>query len=207
MRNRAILCILGAAVPAVFVAMAALPAGAYPPAVGVTGKYRNCAACHTDNGPWKNDDSLILDLLDKETGKSLRQSDGTFLVSAKPCQKRTLLAVVGRAKGDQAPAPNRNGWTFIDPALIERGNLGSKFVSGWDVDLSMSCRLVGDKHKAYEGASVTVLPMTVRAGESAKDGELEWQILMTSGTAVKGDANQGLMQNYFERKVKFKVEE
>lgn len=30
---------------------------------------------------------------------------------------------------------------------------------------------------------------------------------MTRGEAVKGDANQGLVQNYFERKVRLKVEE
>ena len=71
----------------------------------------------------------------------------------------------------------------------------------------MSCRLVGDNHKAFEGAKITVLPMTVRPTGAAKDADVEWQILMTSGEAVKGDAKQGLRQNYYERKVRLKVEE
>ncbi len=71
----------------------------------------------------------------------------------------------------------------------------------------MSCRLVGDTHESYEGMKITVLPMTVRPTGAAKDAEVEWQILMTSGEAVKGDAKRGLVQNYFERKVRFRVEE
>lgn len=207
MKTKAILCIVGAAIPAAVALLATSPAGAYPPAVGIIGKFRNCAACHTDNGPWKDDGNQILDLVDRETGKSLRQADGSFLVSAKPGQARKLMVVVGRAKGDKEPAPNRNGWTFVDPQLIERGGFGSKFAAGWDVDLPLSCRLVGDNMKGYDGASVSALPLTVRPTESARDGELEWQVLMTRGTAVKGDANQGLEQNNFVRKVTFKVEE
>ena len=182
-------------------------ATAYPPAVGILGKSRNCVACHTDNGPWKDDENQVLDLLDKATGKSLRQADGSFLVSARAGEKLTLLTVIGRAKSDPAPPPNRNGWTFVDPALIPREGPVSKFAAGWDVDLSMSCRLVGDSLKGLEGANVTVLPMTVRPHENARDGELEWQVLMTSGTAVKGDANKGLAQNNFQRKVRFQVTE
>lgn len=181
-------------------------AGAYPPGTGITGKFRNCVACHTNDGPWKEDSNLIVDLVDKETGRSVRQDDGTFLVSAKPGQARTLMAVIGRAKGDVAPAPNRNGWIFIDPTLIDKDMLGSKFAPGWETNLTMSCRLVGDTAKGHEGARVTSLPLTVRPSEAAKDTEVEWQILMTSGDAVKGDATQGLTQNYFLRKVRLKVE-
>ena len=187
--------------------LSSAPASAYPPAVGIVGEARNCMACHANDGPWTEDASLIVDLLDKESGKSLREKDGSFLISAKPEQKRTVLIVLGRAKGDTAPAPHRNGWIFVDPALISRDHLGSKFAPGWEADLSMSCRLVGDNHKAFEGAKITVLPMTVRPTGAAKDAEVEWQILMTSGEAVKGDAKQGLVQNYFERKVRLKVEE
>lgn len=183
------------------------PASAYPPAVGMLGKARNCMTCHANDGPWKDETNLIVDLLDMKTGTSLREKDGSFLISAKPDQRRTVLIVLGCAKGDTAPVPHRNGWMFVDPALIGRDHLGSKFAPGWEADLSMSCRLVGDTHKAYEGAKITVLPMTVRPTGVAKDAEVEWQILMTSGEAVKGDANQGLVQNYFERKVRLKVEE
>jgi len=184
------------------------PTLAYPPAVGIVGKARNCMACHANGGPWKDDASLIVDLVDKETGKSLREKDGSFLISAKPEQRRTILIILGRAKGDTAPVPHRNGWIFVDPALINRDHLGSKFAPGWEADLNMSCRLVGDTYKAaYEGAKITVLPMTVRPTGAAKDAEVEWQILMTGGETVKGDAKQGLVQNYFERKLRLKVEE
>ncbi len=183
------------------------PALAYPPAVGILGNAQNCMACHANDGPWQEEANFIVDLLDKETGKSLREKDGSFLISARPEQRRTVLIVLGRTKGDTAPASYRNGWIFVDPALINRDHLGSKFAPGWEADLSMSCRLVGDTHKAYEGANITVLPMTVRPTGAAKDAEVEWQILMTSGEAVKGDAKRGLIQNYFERKVRFRVEE
>lgn len=144
------------------------PAMAYPPAVGILGKARNCIACHANDGPWRDDASLIVDLLDKETGKSLREKDGSFLISAKPEQKRTVLIVLGRAKGDTAPVPHRNGWIFVDPALINRDHMGSKFALGWEANLSMSCRMVGDTHTSYQGASITVLPMTVRPTGAAK---------------------------------------
>jgi len=189
-----------------FLLLSSSPASAYPPAVGVLGKARNCMACHDNDGPWKDDENLIVDLLDQETGESLRQSDGSFLISAKPQQKRTVLIVVGRAKGDTAPVPNRNGWIFVDPAQISVVHLGPKFSPGWEADLTMSCRLVGDTHKAYPGATISVLPMTVRPLGWANDAEIEWQILMTSGESVKGDAKEGLVQNYFERKVRLTVE-
>lgn len=198
-----------AASPALGVAwlLSAPAARAYPPAVGILGKARNCAACHPSDGPWKDDANLVLDLLDKNTGQSLRQDDGSFLIAASPDQRRTVLVVAGRAAGDAAPPPQRNGWIFVDPVLIPRDHLGSKFAPGWEVDLPMSCRLVGDRHPAYEGAAITVLPMTVRPTGAAKDGEVEWQVLMTAGEAVKGDAKRGLAQSHFVRKVRLKVEE
>ncbi|HLB30448.1 MAG TPA: hypothetical protein VJN91_02875, partial [Gammaproteobacteria bacterium] len=60
------------------------PVSAYPPGVGILGKARDCMACHASDGPWQDDGNLIADLLDKETGKSLRQKDGSFLITAKP---------------------------------------------------------------------------------------------------------------------------
>ena len=55
----------------------ASPAASYPPAVGITAKARDCLACHVDNDPWKAGDKLIIDMLDKTTGPSLRQRDGS----------------------------------------------------------------------------------------------------------------------------------
>jgi len=193
--------------PALSWLLSSPPALAYPPAVGILGKARNCTTCHASDGPWKEGANLIVDLLDSETGKSLREKDGSFLISAKPEQRRTVLVMLGWAKGDTAPFPHRNGWIFVDPALINRDHVGSKFPSGWEADLTMSCRLVGDAHKAHEGAKISVLPMTLRPTGAAKDADVEWQILITGGDAVKGDAKQGLVQNYFERKVRLKVEE
>ena len=53
---------------------------AYPPAVGILGKAKNCLSCHVTNGPWKDDGKSIIDILDKETKKSFRQTDESFLI-------------------------------------------------------------------------------------------------------------------------------
>jgi len=37
---------------------------AYPPAVGILAKSKNCLACHVNNGPWKDDKSTIIDIID-----------------------------------------------------------------------------------------------------------------------------------------------
>jgi len=85
----------------------AAPMWAYPPGVGILGKAKSCLACHVNNGPWTDQEKTIVDILDKETGQSLRQADGTFLIEAKRSQARTVVTVIGRAKGDPAPAPYR----------------------------------------------------------------------------------------------------
>jgi hypothetical protein len=56
---------------------------AYPPAVGILSNSKNCMSCHTSNGPWKEEDKLVIDILDMETKKSLKQSDGSFLIEVK----------------------------------------------------------------------------------------------------------------------------
>lgn len=183
---------------------AATDAAAYPPAVGILGKSTTCTSCHVSNGPWKEGPETIIDVLDADTLKSLRQADGTFLVSAKRNQPRTLLTVIGRIKGDTGPAPYRNAWLYVDPTTITSSAL-SKFAPGWDVNLPMACRIVGDKLEPYAGALVTVLPMTLRATDAAHDAALVLQVMLTKGEAVKGKAKQGMIGNYFERKVMLKV--
>src|SRR4030067_64155 len=86
------------------VALIPLAAKSYPPAVGITGKSQNCLGCHVDNGPWKDDASTIIDVLDKDSGKSLKQSDGTFLIEVKRGFARTVLTIMGRtAHGESDP--------------------------------------------------------------------------------------------------------
>src|SRR5688572_16686461 len=53
---------------------------AYPPGVGILSNSKNCMSCHVNNGPWKDNENLIIDILDKETKTSLRQPDGSFLI-------------------------------------------------------------------------------------------------------------------------------
>ena len=177
---------------------------AYPPAVGILSKATSCLDCHIENGPWTDASRTIIDVLDKDTMKSLGQADGTFLVTVKRNQPKTLLTVIGRAKGDTAKAPYRTAWLYIDPGMIGGSSL-SKFAPGWDVNLPMSCRLVGDKIETYDGALVTVLPMTVRPTDAARDAEIELQVMLTAGDAVKGKDKEGLVSNYFVRKVILKV--
>lgn len=177
---------------------------AYPPAVGILGNSRNCLSCHIDNGPWKDDDKTVIDILDKETKKSLKQSDGTFLIEVKRNESRTVLTVLGRKKDDSVEKPYRNAWLYIDTSTIAKNTL-SKFAPNWDVNLPMSCRLVGDKLSGFEDADITSLPMTIQPLENAKDAETLLQAMLTQGESVKGSATEGMIGNYFERKVQLKI--
>ena len=182
----------------------AASAFSYPPAVGILGRAKSCLSCHANNGPWVDERKLIIELLDKETLKSLRQSDGSFLIEGKRGQPKTILTVIGRAKDDEAPAPYRNAWTFIDPTRIESNSL-SKFAPGWAVNLQMSCRLVGDGLPGFEGAKISALPMTLQPLDDAKDAELQLQVMLTKGESIKAEPKKGMLGNYFERKVELKI--
>lgn len=176
----------------------------YPPAVGILGKAKSCLACHVNNGPWPEDQKMIIDLLDKETMKSLRQSDGRFVIEVKRGRQKTVLTVIGRAQDDGAPPPYRTAWIYIDPKMIGTDSL-SIFAQGWAVNLQMACRLVGDNLPGFEGAKISVLPMTLQPLDKAEDSELQLQVMLTKGEAVKADAKKGMLGNYFERKVALKV--
>lgn len=177
---------------------------AYPPAVGIIGKAENCLSCHVSNGPWKDDGNNVVDIMDRETKKSLKQDDGSFLITVKRGETKTVLTIIGRAKEDTVESPYRNAWLYVDPKTIGNTSL-SKFAPGWEVNLPMSCRVVGDKLEGFEGAKVTVLPMTIRPADGAQDAEIVLQIMLTKGESVKGKPKEGMTGNYFERRVKLKV--
>lgn len=177
---------------------------AYPPGVGILTKSKNCLACHSNKGPWGDESKLILDILEADTKKSLKQPDGSFAIEVRRNQTKTLLSVIGRSKDEQTGSPQRNAWIFVDPKTIETSSL-SKFAPGWECNLPLSCRVVGDQLPGYEGAKITSLPMTIRPTDAARDGELQWQVMHTGGESVKGNAMQGIVGNYFERKVKLTV--
>ncbi|MBM2814590.1 MAG: hypothetical protein HW421_1352 [Ignavibacteria bacterium] len=177
---------------------------AYPPAVGIMSKSKSCLSCHVNNGPWTDNERTIIDIIDKETMKSVRRTDGTFLLEVKRGEQKTFFTVIGRTSGDNLPPPNRNAWIYIDPAKIESNEL-SKFAPGWEVNLPISCRVVGDKLHGFEGAVITALPMTIQPTKEAKDSELQLQLMLTKGESIKGEAKKGMLGNYFERKVILKV--
>jgi hypothetical protein len=177
---------------------------AYPPAVGILSTSKNCLSCHVNNGEWKDDGSIIVDILDRDTKKSLKLTDGTFRIDIKRNEPRTVLTVIGRRRDGTAPAPCRNAWLYIDPTTIE-GPALSKFPPSWEVDLPMSCRVVGDKLTGYEDADITSLPMTIRPAEGAKDADILLQAMLTRGEAIKGNTKDGMLGNYFERKVRLVV--
>lgn len=187
-------------------ALSSPKASAYPPAVGILGKSKNCLRCHANNGPWKDDEKTIIDILDQKTKKSFKQSDGTFLIRVKRGEIQTVFTVIGRAKGDTVEAPYRNAWLYVAPKTIQSTSL-SKFAPGWEVNLPMACRIVGDKLEKYRDAKITVLPMSVRPTDATRDSELTLQVMLTKGESVKGKAKKGMMGSYFERKVTFKVME
>ncbi len=179
-------------------------ASAYPPGVGILGKAKNCLDCHLNNGPWKDDANTIIDILDRETKKSFKQPDGSFLIEVRRGEIKTVLTVIGRKKEDTAEAPYRNAWLYVDPKTIESTSL-SKFAPGWEVNLPMSCRIVGDPLEGYEGAKITALPMSIRPSDAAQDAELTLQVMLTKGESVKGQPKEGMIGSYFERKVKLRV--
>ncbi len=180
------------------------PAFSYPPAVGLLGKSKNCLICHTNNGPWQDEENTIIDILDKETKKSLAQPDGSFLIEVQRGQIKTLLTVIGRKKGDKAESPYRNAWLYVDSQRIKSNSL-SKFAPGWGVNLPMACRIVGDKLAGFEEAKITSLPFSIRPGDDAQDAELTLQVMLTRGESVKGQPKKGMKGSYFERIVRLKV--
>jgi hypothetical protein len=177
---------------------------AYPPAVGILSNSKNCVSCHVSNGPWNDESKIVIDILDKETKKSFKQPDGSFLIETKKGVQKTVLTVIGSKKDKSVSAPYRNAWLYIDPATIGTNTL-SKFAPGWDVNLPMSCRLVGDNLPGYENADITSLPMTIQPLTNVKDAEMQLQVMLTKGESVKGNAQEGMLGNYFERKVKLIV--
>ncbi|WP_031494924.1 hypothetical protein [Bryobacter aggregatus] len=191
---------------ALLVVMGTPCALAYPPAVGILSPSRNCLSCHKSEGPWKDSANLIIDILDKSSGKSLKQEDGTFLISAKRGELKTVLTVIGWKDAKEELSPYRNAWIYVDPKKIPDPSSLNKFAPGWMVNLPASCRIVGDTVEAYAGAQLTSLPMTLRAGDDASDAEIELQVMLTRGESVKGDPKKGMLGNYFARRVHLKVE-
>ncbi len=179
-------------------------ASAYPPAVGIVGQSRSCTDCHASNGPWSDPNATIVDVLDGATRGSLRQPDGRFLLEVERGKTATVITVIGRRAGDSAPRPVRNAWLYVDPTRLNTGAL-SKFASGWDVNLPMSCRIVGDEAPEYPGAALTALPMTVRPGDAAGEAELELQVMLTSGDSAKGNPDAWLQSNYLVRRLILRV--
>lgn len=179
-------------------------AHAYPPAVGILSGSKNCIGCHANNGPWNDDSKIIIDILDKNTNKSFKQPDGSFLIEAKRGEQKTVLTVIGSKKDQAVAAPYRNAWLYIDQTTIGTTSL-SKFAPGWDVNLPMSCRLVGDKLPGYENADITSLPMTIQPLASATDAEMQLQVMLTKGESVKGNPQGGMLGNYFEKKIVLRI--
>jgi hypothetical protein len=179
---------------------------AYPPGVGILSDKKNCVSCHVSNGPWNDKSKIIIDILDMETKQSLKQPDGSFLIETNRWAQKTVLTVIGSLKDEALPVPYRNAWLYIDTTTIGANSL-SKFAPGWDVNLPMSCRVVGDNLPGFENANITSLPMTIQPMTNANNAELQLQVMLTKGESVKGKAKEGMLGNYFEQKVKLVVRE
>ena len=134
----------------------------------------------------------------------LKKTDGTFLIEAKKGEQKTVPTIIGSMKSNFIPASYRNAWLYIDTTTIGKNSL-SKFAPNWDVNLPMSCRLVGDNLQGYENANITSLPMTIQPLENAKDAEISLQVMLTKGESTKNNAQEGMTGSYFERKVKLKI--
>lgn len=189
-----------------FIIFIFVEASAYPPAVGLVGKAKNCLNCHINNGPWKDNDRLIIDIIDTESQESLKQSDGSFLIEVKRGEIKTILTVIGLKGGDSEEIPYRNAWLYVDPNTIETSSL-TKFAPGWNVNLPMACRIIGDNLELFKDSDITVLPMSIRPTDAAINAKLTLQVMLTKGESVKSKPKEGMVGNYFERIVEFKVQD
>jgi len=162
-------------------------------------------SCHVNNGPWKDDGKTIIDILDRESKKSFRQPDGSFLIEAIRNEQKTVLTIIGRIKDHSIETPYRNAWLYIDPSTIGTKSL-SKFAPGWDVNLPMSCRIVGDTLTGYENTHLTSLPMTIQPLNNAKNTEIQLQVMLTKGESLKGNPQEGMLGSYFERKIILRIQ-
>jgi hypothetical protein len=176
-------------------------AAAYPPGVGILTNSKNCLSCHANNGPWKEDANNIID---KETKKSLKQADGTFLITAKRYEAKTVFTVLGRKDLEGIISPSKNAWIYIDTTSIGKSTL-SKFAPNWEVNLQLSCRVTGDKVENFGNSTITSLPMTIRPLSTAKDENIMLQVMLTKGEAEKGNPNNTLKGNYFAKTVRLKI--
>ena len=177
---------------------------AYPPAVGILGDSKNCLSCHVDDGPWADDGTVIIDILDKDTKTSLRQEDGSFLIEAKRGQSKTVLTVIGTDRSARVVPPTKNAWLYVDPDAIGGSSLSS-FAPGGNVNLPMACRVTGDRWQESVEGGFTVLPMSVRPTDAARNAMITLQVMLTKGETIKGKAREGLVASYFERKVALQV--
>jgi len=181
-------------------------AAAFPPAVGILGKAQSCLACHVDNGLWLDGADLIIDIVEKGTGRSLRQPDGTFKLSVKRGEPATVMTIIGYRNSVNEPVPYRNAWLYVAPETIGDSAL-SKFLPGWEVNLPMACRIVGDKSDLYPNANLTALPMTICPGDAARNGRVTLQVMLTRGESVKGKPKEGMLGSYFEKTLTLEVSE
>lgn len=188
----------------VVVILTAIEALAYPPAVGILGNSPDCLSCHIDNGSWVDSSDLIIDIVDQRTKTSLKQPDGSFLLEAQHGQTVTVATIIGYRKKQGREAPYRNAWLYVDPKQVDSASL-TKFPTGWEVNLPMACRLVGDKSELYPDADITVLPMTLLPEKTAVDGVVTLQVMLTRGEAIKGKAKEGMIGNFFRRSLVLKV--
>ena len=177
---------------------------AYPPGVGILTKSKNCLSCHVNNGAWTDEANNIIDIVDRDTKVSFKEPDGSFQIQVKRFESKTVLTVIGRKDDGKSEMPYRNAWIYVDPKTIDTNSL-SKFAPGWECNLQLSCRVVGDKLDGFENSRITTLPMTIRPSDGAQNSELSLQVMLTRGEAQKGNAKEGMRGNYFEKKVTLKV--
>lgn len=168
------------------------------PTAPIVGRNTTCLNCHKNTGPWQDEAKAIIEILDPQTGQSLKQKDGSFLIAAKRNEVKSVQMVFG-VTGDTEKVPECISWCLVDPVEQRQGSDASnKFAPHWEVNAQYGGRFVGDKVKGYEAHKVVASTMSLRATEKAKDGALVLQVLFPV-------AFRGLDGNYFEKKVTLKI--
>lgn len=168
------------------------------PTAPIVGRQTSCLNCHKNTGPWTDEAKTIIEMLDSQTGESLKQKDGSFLITVKRNEIKTVQVVFG-VTGDVEKAPECISWCFVDPIEQKQSSDASnKFAPHWEVNAQYGGRFVGDKVKGYETHKIVASTMSLRPTEKAKDGKLVLQVLFPI-------AFRGLDGNYFEKQVTLKL--
>ncbi|MFQ5797696.1 MAG: hypothetical protein ACE5H0_03265 [Bacteroidota bacterium] len=145
-----------------------------------------------------DESKIIIDIVDPETRKSFRQTDGSFLIQVKRNTERRVLSVFGVRPTEKFP-PDMVGWLYVDPNELANAPESSlKFGPGWQVNRPFCGKRLNERVAGYEGEHLASITMTIMPAAMAADAEVKLQIVFKS-------LARRLRGNYYEKNVQLRV--